>query len=94
MNANKGVFGVNLGHMWDEIDRMQGWGEALLELAARGIVKPKVAASFKFERLRRRITSSRIAAMSKDLLSRKGERFAADDTGARVPQEKSAIRRL
>ena len=21
MNANKGVFGVNLGHMWGEIDR-------------------------------------------------------------------------
>jgi len=22
MNANKGVFGVNVGHMWDEIDRL------------------------------------------------------------------------
>src|SRR5579871_451442 len=49
MNVNKGVFGVNLGHMWTEIDRMQGWGEALLDLAGRGIVKPKVAATFKFD---------------------------------------------
>jgi NADPH:quinone reductase-like Zn-dependent oxidoreductase len=49
MNANKGVFGVNLGHMWDEIDRMRGWGETLLDLATRGIVKPKVAATFKFD---------------------------------------------
>jgi hypothetical protein len=23
MNANKGVFGVNLGHMWDQVDRMK-----------------------------------------------------------------------
>ena len=49
MNANKGVFGVNVGHMWDEIDRLRGWGETLMELAARGIVRPKVAASFKFD---------------------------------------------
>jgi len=49
MNANKGVFGVNVGHMWDEIDRLRGWGEALMELAARGIFRPKVAASFKFD---------------------------------------------
>jgi len=25
MNANSGVFGVNLGHMWDEIDCKTGW---------------------------------------------------------------------
>ena len=49
MSANKGVFGVNVGHMWDEIDRLRGWGEALLELAARGIIRPKVSASFKFD---------------------------------------------
>jgi synaptic vesicle membrane protein VAT-1 len=49
MNANKGVFGVNLGHMWGEIDRLREWGGALMELAAKGVVKPKVAASFKFD---------------------------------------------
>ena len=46
MNANKGVFGVNLGHMWGEIERMRQWGNALLELAAQGAIKPKVARSF------------------------------------------------
>jgi synaptic vesicle membrane protein VAT-1 len=49
MNANKGVFGVNLGHMWGEIDRLRQWGDALMELAAKGVIKPKVAASFKFD---------------------------------------------
>jgi NADPH:quinone reductase-like Zn-dependent oxidoreductase len=49
MNANKGVFGVNVSHMLDEIDRLREWGETLMELAARGIVRPKVAASFKFD---------------------------------------------
>jgi synaptic vesicle membrane protein VAT-1 len=49
MNANKGVFGVNLGHMWGEIDRLREWGDALMELAAKGVIKPKLAASFKFD---------------------------------------------
>jgi NADPH:quinone reductase-like Zn-dependent oxidoreductase len=49
MNANKGVFGVNLGHMWGEIDRLREWGNTLMELGAKGVVKPKVAASFKFD---------------------------------------------
>src|ERR1700685_1199280 len=49
MNANKGVFGVNLGHMLGEIDRLREWGDALMEFAAKGVIKPKVAASFKFD---------------------------------------------
>lgn len=49
MNANKGVFGVNLGHMWGEVDRLHGWGESLLDLAVQGVVKPRVAASFRFD---------------------------------------------
>ena len=32
MNANKGVFGVNLGHMWGEVDRIREWAERLLDL--------------------------------------------------------------
>ena len=31
-----GVFGVNVGHLWDEIDRINGWLEALLELYRKG----------------------------------------------------------
>ena len=36
MNANKGVFGVNLGHMWGEIDRMTGWVDQLMSLWGAG----------------------------------------------------------
>jgi len=49
MNANKGVFGVNLGHMWGQIDRMREWGDRLLELWASGAIKPKIARSFGFD---------------------------------------------
>jgi NADPH:quinone reductase-like Zn-dependent oxidoreductase len=48
MNANKGVFGVNLGHMWGEIDRMREWADQILELCRQGVVKPKIAQSFRF----------------------------------------------
>jgi NADPH:quinone reductase-like Zn-dependent oxidoreductase len=49
MNANKGVFGVNLGHMWGEIDRLHGWGEQIMELAAKGVLKPRIARVFRFD---------------------------------------------
>ncbi len=50
MNANKGDFGVNLGHMWDEIDRMTGWVDQLISLWEEGAIKPKVARIFRFQR--------------------------------------------
>jgi len=49
ISANKGVFGVNLGHLWGEIDRIRGWGEQLLDLWAQGAIKPKIARSFTFD---------------------------------------------
>jgi NADPH:quinone reductase-like Zn-dependent oxidoreductase len=49
MNANKGVFGVNLGHMWGEVDRMRGWMDELLELRSKGVVRPKIACTFRFD---------------------------------------------
>jgi NADPH:quinone reductase-like Zn-dependent oxidoreductase len=48
MNANKGVFGVNLGHMWGEIDRQRAWADQLWKLWAQGAIKPKIARSFRF----------------------------------------------
>jgi synaptic vesicle membrane protein VAT-1 len=48
MNANKGVFGVNLGHMWDEVDRMAGWMDQLMRLWGEGAVKPRIARVFSF----------------------------------------------
>ena len=49
MNANKGVFGVNLGHMWDEGDRMAGWMDQLIQLWEQGAIKPRIARTFSFE---------------------------------------------
>jgi NADPH:quinone reductase-like Zn-dependent oxidoreductase len=48
MNANKGVFGVNLGHMWDEGDRMAGWMNELIRLWEQGVIKPRIARTFSF----------------------------------------------
>jgi NADPH:quinone reductase-like Zn-dependent oxidoreductase len=49
MSANKGVFGVNLGHMWGEFDRMRSWMDQLIGLWEIGEIKPKIARVFKFE---------------------------------------------
>jgi synaptic vesicle membrane protein VAT-1 len=46
MNANKSVFGVNLGHMWHESDMIAGWMEILLKGVADGWVRPHVGKSF------------------------------------------------
>jgi NADPH:quinone reductase-like Zn-dependent oxidoreductase len=47
INTNKGVFGVNLGHM--EVDRIRSWGEQIAELWTQGAIKPKIAQSFTFD---------------------------------------------
>jgi synaptic vesicle membrane protein VAT-1 len=49
MNANKGVFGVNQGHLWGEIDRIRGWADQLLDLWTQGVIKPRIARSFRFD---------------------------------------------
>jgi NADPH:quinone reductase-like Zn-dependent oxidoreductase len=49
MGANKGVFGVNLGHMWGEVERLRGWAAELLDLWRQGVIKPKIAQGFRFD---------------------------------------------
>ncbi len=49
MNANKGVFGVNLGRMWNEVDRLRPWMQSILGLWTDGVVKPVVSETFPFE---------------------------------------------
>jgi NADPH:quinone reductase-like Zn-dependent oxidoreductase len=49
MNANKGVFGVNIGHMWGEADRIRAWADQVLELWEHGVVKPRIARTFRFD---------------------------------------------
>lgn len=50
MNANKGVFGVNLGHLWEESERVAGWMETLLGYWREGAIRPVVAERFPFAR--------------------------------------------
>jgi NADPH:quinone reductase-like Zn-dependent oxidoreductase len=39
---NRGVFGVNLGGLWNEFDRLSGWLDELLAYYARGQIRPLV----------------------------------------------------
>lgn len=48
MNANKGVFGVNLGHLWEETGKIRIWMERLLEGYNEGWVRPHVDKVFRF----------------------------------------------
>jgi NADPH:quinone reductase-like Zn-dependent oxidoreductase len=42
MNDNRGVAGVNLGHLWDEVALIGETLRALLDLFARGAIAPRV----------------------------------------------------
>lgn len=46
MNANKAVFGVNLGHMWGEAEMTAEWMKTLLDGVEEGWVRPHVDRSF------------------------------------------------
>ncbi len=48
INQNKGVFGVNLGHLWEEADRLSGWMEVLLQYYRRSVIRPVISAKFPF----------------------------------------------
>lgn len=49
MNANKSVFGVNLGHMGNERTKMSGWMHTILKGVEEGWVRPHVDRTFLFE---------------------------------------------
>ena len=49
MNTNKSVFGVNLGHMWNERDKISGWMQQILKGVEEGWVRPHVDKTFLFE---------------------------------------------
>ena len=49
MNQNKGVFGVNLGHLWQEAERVGRWQATVLELYGQGVVRPVIAEKFSFD---------------------------------------------
>ena len=45
MNHNVGVMSVNMGHMWDEGERVVGWLGEVVALWEKGVVRPKVHAA-------------------------------------------------
>lgn len=50
MNENRGVFGVNMGHLWDRADELRDMLEQILALVAAGTLDPMVDKTFPFER--------------------------------------------
>lgn len=49
MNQNKGVFGVNMGHLWSENAKIRAWMNRLLAGVEAGWIKPHVDRIFSFE---------------------------------------------
>lgn len=48
MNDNKGVAGVNMGHLWGEVEMIRHQGEALMDLYREGKIRPHVDRVFPF----------------------------------------------
>jgi len=46
MNDNHGVLGFNLGHLWDEMDRLRAYLVKVLDYYREGQVRPTVAKIF------------------------------------------------
>ena len=51
MNRNKGVFGLNLGHMWDEGEKVAGWTGEIMRGVAEGWINPHVDRAFPFDQI-------------------------------------------
>ena len=48
MNDNRGVFGVNIGHLWDQHEMIRKWMTQILEWQLQGKITPVVDRSFAF----------------------------------------------
>jgi len=51
MNRNKGVFGLNLGHMWNEGEKVAGWTREIMRGLAEGWIRPHVDRAFPFNEI-------------------------------------------
>ncbi|MFO0578270.1 MAG: medium chain dehydrogenase/reductase family protein [Polyangia bacterium] len=49
MNDNKSVCGVNMGHLFDRLDMLRPQFLALIELYEKGLIKPHVDRTFRFD---------------------------------------------
>ncbi len=50
MNDNRGVFGINLGHLWDESETLLAMIGEMLELVGEGVLAPVVDVTFPFDK--------------------------------------------
>ncbi len=48
MNANKGIFGVNIGHMWGDEEKMHPWMTEIIKGVDEGWIRPHVDKTFSF----------------------------------------------
>lgn len=48
MNDNRGAFGINMGHLWEETAKIRVWMQKLLDGVAAGWVRPHVDQVFSF----------------------------------------------
>jgi NADPH:quinone reductase-like Zn-dependent oxidoreductase len=51
MNRNKGVFGLNLGHMWDEGEKVASWTREIMTGVQEGWIRPHVDRTFTFDQI-------------------------------------------
>jgi NADPH:quinone reductase-like Zn-dependent oxidoreductase len=49
MNQNRAVFGVNMGHLWHEPEKIRAWADVLLRGVADGWARPHVDKAFPFD---------------------------------------------
>ena len=49
LNRNWSIAGLNLGHLWGEIERLREVGDAIMDGWSRGTVRPVISAEMRFE---------------------------------------------
>lgn len=49
INKNRGVFGVNLGHLWHEQEKATSWIQSILQGVEEGWINPHVDSTFPFK---------------------------------------------
>lgn len=49
IDKNRGAFGINLGHLWHETDKVRTWMEAILQGVEEGWVRPHIDKTFPLE---------------------------------------------
>lgn len=52
LNKNRGVFGLNLGHLWHEPEKITGWVNAIMDGITDCWIRPYVDKAFPFEQVR------------------------------------------